>query len=140
MAVNNYDLQMQHYEEMLGLYQTDHNAYMRRFEHGYRPPQMPDKPQPPRPPKYRQKLMEINTQFRAQKHHYFQTTGVLNLVAMTAALCLVGGLLCLIMFDTANGRLLYFVTLMLSFVFLIGPSFHSIISAIIGFLEAPGIY
>ena len=53
---------------------------------------------------------------------------------------LVGGLLCLILFDTANGRLIYFVTLVLSFVFLIGPSFHSIMSAIVGFLQAPGVH
>jgi len=140
VALKNYDLQVQHYEEMLELYQTDYSAYVRRIKDEYHPPQMPNRPQPPRPPEYQQKLMEINTQFRAQKHHYFETTSVLNWVAMTAALCLVGGLLYLVMFDTANGRLIYFFTLVLSFVFLIGPSFHSIMSAIVGFLEAPGIY
>ena len=104
------------------------------------PPQMPVRPKPPRSPEYTQQLSEINAQFRAQKHHYFEVTGVLNWVAMAGALCLVGGLLYLLMFDTANGRLIYFFTLVLSFVFLIGPSFHSIMSAIVGFLEAPGLY
>ena len=70
MAVKNYGLQMRHYEEMLALYQTDHKAYMSRIKGGYEPPRMPDKPQPPRPPEYKQKLMEINMQFRAHKHHY----------------------------------------------------------------------
>jgi len=35
---------------------------------------------------------------------------------------------------------LYFALLVMSFVFMIGPSFHSIISAIVGFLEPPGVY
>ena len=95
---------------------------------------------PPKSPEYLKQLSEIDAQFRAQKHHYFTVTSSLNWVAMVGALCLVGGLVYLIMFDLANGRLIYFFTLVLSFVFLIGPSFHSIMSAIVGFLEAPGIY
>ena len=139
-ATKNYGLQMKHYEEMLKLYQTDYGEYVKRIKDAYRPPQLPYKPKPPRPPEYTQKLSEINAEFRARKHHYFEVTGVLNWVALAAAVCLVGGLLYLIMFDVAGARLFYFLTLLLSFVFMIGPSFHSIISAVVGFLQAPGVY
>ena len=139
VAKENYELQMGHYEEMLKLYQTDKARYLRMLNAGYQPPQLPNKPKPPRPPEYTRKLMGINKDFRAQKHHYFEATSVLNWAALAAALCLVGGLLYLIMFET-NGRLIYFATLVLSFVFMIGPSFHSIMSAIVGFLEAPRMY
>ena len=140
VAKKNYELQTKHYEEMLALYQTDYDAYVKRIKDEYRPPQLPNKPQPPRPPEYTQKLSEINAEFRAHKYHYFEATSVLNWVALAAALCLVGGLLYLIMFDMANGRLVYFFALVLSFVFMIGPAFHSILSAIVGFLEAPGVH
>ncbi len=143
----NYELRQRHYEEMLNLYETDYAAYVQRLKDEYEPPELPavpsppqkpTRPHPPQPPEYRQKLMEINAEFRAHKHHYFQATSVLNWIALAAALCLTGGLLYLILFDT-NGRLFYFMTLVLSFTFMIGPSFHSIISAVVGFLEAPGV-
>ncbi len=67
-------------------------------------------------------------------------TSRLNWVAWIAATALVGGLLYLIMFDPAGGRIIYFALLVMSFVFMIGPAFHSIISAIVGFLEPPGVY
>ncbi len=136
----NYELQIKHYQEMLKLYQTDYGEYVKRTKDEYRPPQLPYNPKPPRPPEYTQKLAEINAEFRARKHHYFEVTSMLNWVALAAAVCLVGGLLYLIMFDVANARLFYFLTLVLSFVFMIGPSFHSIISAIVGFMQAPGVY
>jgi hypothetical protein len=144
----NYELRRRHYEEMLGLYQTDYDGYVQRLKDEYQPPELPPvptppqkpaRPQPPQPPEYRQKLMEINNEFRSQKYHYFQATALLTWVALAAALCLVGGLLYLILFDD-NGRLFYLLTLVLSFVFMIGPSFHSILSAIVGFLEAPRVY
>jgi len=144
----NYELKRRHYDEMLALYETDYEAYVRRLRDEYKPPELPAMPSPPQkpvrpqapqPPEYRQKLMEINAEFRAQKYRYFATTEVLNWVALAAALCLVGGLLYLIMFDL-GGRLFYFLTLVLSFVFLIGPSFHSILSAIVGFMEAPRVF
>ncbi|NQU25978.1 MAG: hypothetical protein HQ567_32215 [Candidatus Nealsonbacteria bacterium] len=139
VAKENYKLQMEHYEEMLDLYETDKAKYVSMLKAKYQPPQLPSKPTPPRPPEYTRELMGINKDFRAQKHHYFEATSVLNWAALAAAMCLVGGLLYLIMFET-NGRLIYFATLALSFVFMIGPSFHSIMSAIVGFLEAPGMY
>ena len=67
------------------------------------------------------------------------TTGRLNYVAWAAALALTGGLLYLLLFDRAGPRLIYLAVLLLSFVFLIGPSFHSILTTIIGFLEAPRV-
>jgi hypothetical protein len=140
VAKQNYETQMEHYREMLQLYRSDYDAYVQRIEDKYKPPQLPAKPQPPRPPEYTQKLMQINAEFRGRKHHYFEATGALNWVALGAAICLVGGLLYLIMFDAAQGRLIYFATLVLSFVFMIGPSFHSIMSAIVGFMKAPGVY
>lgn len=44
------------------------------------------------------------------------------------------------MFETGNQRMLYLAVLILSFVFMIGPAFHSIMSAIVGFLQAPLLY
>jgi len=140
VALKNFDLQMKHYQEMLELYQTDYDAYVQRIKDEYVPPQLPHRPSPPRPPEYTKKLVEINAQFRARKHHYFKVTSGMNWVAWLAAIGLAGGLLYLIMFDAGGPRLIYFITLVLSFVFMIGPSFHSIISAIVGFLEAPGVY
>jgi len=124
VALKNYELEKKHYDEMLQLYQTDYESYARRLKDQYRPPQMPAQPQPPRAPEYTQKLTEINAAFRAQKHHYFELTSTMNWIAMGAALALVGGLLYLV----------------LSFVFLIGPAFHSILSAVVGFLKAPGLF
>jgi len=44
---------------------------------------------------------------------------------------LTGGLFYLLMFDTEGKRLFYGVGLVLSFVFLIGPTFHSVLTAIV---------
>ena len=46
----------------------------------------------------------------------------------------------LLMFDVNGQRWHYLVALVISFVFLIGPAFHSIMTGIIGFLEEPGIF
>jgi hypothetical protein len=64
----------------------------------------------------------------------------MNWICGVSALILVGGLLWLIMFDEGAQRIPYLVVLVLSFVFMIGPSFHSIMSAIAGFLRAPSVY
>lgn len=140
VAVKNYELQKQHYNEMLELYQTDYDAYVQRLKDEYQPPQLPSQPSRPRPPEYTQELTRINTEFRAQKYHYFSTTSALTWVAAVAAVSLAGGLLWLILFDPVSNRLIYLLVLVLSFVFLIGPSFHSILSAVVGFLEAPSVY
>jgi len=140
VQMKNYELQMEHYQEMLDLYRSDYDAYVRRLDDGYRPPQIPSKPQKPRSPDLSDQLAEINAAFRAQQYHYFDSIGGLNWVCCASALVLVGGLLFLIMFETGNQRVFYLAVLILSFVFMIGPSFHSIMSAIVGFLRAPMVY
>ena len=136
----NHDLKMEHYQEMLDLYQTDYDEYARRIKDKYNPPLLPSKPQPPRPPEVGQKLAETTLDFRKQQHKYFKMTKQLNLVSLFSALLLVGGLLFLLMFDKGKERILYLSVLALSFFFMIGPSFHSILSAIVGFLQAPNPY
>jgi len=140
IQMKNYELRMGHYEEMLELYRTDYDAYVKRLEDEYQPPQFPANPRKPRSPELSDELAEINAEFRAQQYHYFDTTSRLNWVCCVSALLLVGGLLFLMMFDAGNQRILYLVVLILSFVFMIGPSFHSILSAIVGFMEAPPVY
>ena len=139
VQTKNYELQMEHYQEMLTLYRTDYDAYVQRIKDEYDPPQLPQKPHKPRSPELSNQLAEINAQFRKQQFHYFDSTSQLNWVCCASALALVGGLLFLIMFDGGNQRAFYLAVLILSFVFMIGPSFHSIISAIVGFLHAPPI-
>ncbi|NLS96101.1 MAG: hypothetical protein GXX96_28515 [Planctomycetaceae bacterium] len=140
VELKNYELEIEHFKTMFALYESDYEEYARRLEDKFEPPQMPVRPEPPRAPEYAKKLHEINTRFRARKHHYFEMTSRLNWVAWIAATALVGGLLYLIMFDSAGGRIIYFAVLVMSFMFMIGPSFHSIISAIVGFLEPPSVY
>jgi len=140
IQLKNHELEMAHYQEMLTLYRTDYNAYVTRLKDGYRPPQLPDKPQKPKSPELSDKMAAINADFRAQQFHYFDSSRLVNWVCCASALVLVGGLLFLIMFETGNTKIVYVVILVLSFVFMIGPSFHSIMSAIVGFLKAPPIY
>ena len=61
-------------------------------------------------------------------------------IACLAALSLVGGLLYLLMFDLNSNRLFYFMILVLSFMFLIGPSLQSVMSAIVGLMHGPHGY
>lgn len=140
IAMKNYELQQEHYQEMLELYRTDYDAYVKRLEDQYKPPQLPRMPQKPRPPELTDRLAEFNYEFRQEQLDYFESSAVLNWVSCGAALCLVGSLLTLIMFDDGIGRFLYFSVLVLSFVFMIGPSFHSLMSAIVGFLNAPRMF
>ena len=51
-----------------------------------------------------------------------------------------GGLIYLLMIDANGQHWHHSVALVISFVFLIGPAFHAILTGIIGFLEEPGIY
>ena len=138
--MKHYEIQTKHYREMLDLYRTNYDEYVRRRKDKYRPPSLPTRPRRPESPEVRDELMEINATFIAQKHHYFASMGYLNWIAWLAALLLVGSLLYLLMFDTEGKRIFYVVLLLLSFVFMIGPSFHSIMSAIVGFLRAPRVY
>ncbi len=139
--LKNYELQKENYEKLHDLYQKDLVKYLEVTKEQPQPqaPQLPLRPQSPEPPEVREKLSQINVAFRTRRYEYFVTTSRLNVVAWVAALALTGGLLYLIMFDRAGPRFIYLAVLLMSFVFLIGPSFHSILSAIVGFLEAPRV-
>jgi len=135
----NYELQEQHYREMSELYHKDYEAYIKRIKDQYQPPQLPARPARPDSPEVQEELSKINAQFRAEKYRYFRVASILNGTAWAAAMLLVGGLLFLLMFDVDGQRWYYVVVLGLSFTFMIGPSFHSILSAIIGFLSPPSV-
>ena len=135
-----YELKMAHYTEMLDLYATNYDEYVKRLTDQYRPPQLPRKPQKPKSPELSEQLAKNNADFRTQRYHYFESASGLNWISCIAALTLTGGLLFLIMFETGTQRIFYAVILTISFVFMIGPSFHSIMSAIAGFLRAPSVY
>ena len=139
-GLKHYELQTEHYREMLDLYQNNYDEYVKRIEDKFQLPHLPNAPRRPVPPDVSEKLYEINADFRTRKNQYFATSSRLNWLACTAALMLVGGLVYLLMFDASNQRWHYLVALVISFVFLIGPAFHSIVTGIIGFLEEPRVY
>jgi len=136
----NYEVQMKHYQKMLRLYSEDYDKYVQRLQDKYAPPQMPRKPGRPRSPEVSEKLAAIDVAFRRRQHEYFDKTSRMNWVACGAALALVGGLLYLLMFDTEGKRIFYLVILVLSFVFMIGPSFHSILSGIVSLMRPPSMF
>jgi len=139
-AMKHYELETEHYRKMLELYETDYEEYVKRIDDEYRVPALPHAPTKPDSPEVAERLYEINAEFRTRKNQYFGTTSRLNWAACVAALMLVGGLVSLLMFDTNGQRWHYLAALLISFVFLIGPAFHSIITGIIGFLEEPRLY
>lgn len=138
--MKHYEVQTEHYRKMLDTYQNDYDEYIKRIRDNYNPPPLPKAPTKPNPPDVAEKLYEINTDFRTRKSQYFATSSRLNWLACIAALMLVGGLVYLLMFDADGQRWHYLAALVISFTFLIGPAFHSIMTGIIGFLEEPGIY
>jgi len=135
VAVKNYDLQLQHHQTMLELYTTNYEEYSRRIQQQYIPPQLPQQPEPPPPPEFEKRMTEIRTEFRLQKFRYFWITSSFNWVAWLAALALAGGLVFLLLFDLNGSRLFYVVVLIISFVFMIGPSFHTMMSLMVGGLQ-----
>jgi len=137
LRMAHYETEQKHYEDMLDLYRTDYEEYVKRTKDKFAPPRMPQKPTKPISPELSDKLVEVGAKFRDQQYHYFSSTSKLNWIACIAALSLVGGLLYLLMFDVEGKRIFYIIILVLSFVFMIGPSFHSIMSAVAGFLQAP---
>ncbi len=139
-ALKNYDIKMKHYEEMLDLYRNNYEGYAKRLKDKYEPPQLPSKPHKPTSPKLSDQLAGINAEFRTQQFNYFNNSIALNWFCCCSSLTLVGGLLFLIMFEEGNQRIFYLFVLILSFVFMIGPSFHSIMSAIMGLLNAPPMF
>lgn len=137
MQSKHYDVQIKHYENMLNLYNNDYDEFIKRKKDEFSPPSLPSKPRKPKSPELSDKLAKIQAEFRAQQYDYYHSTSKLNWVACIAALTLVGGLLYLLMFDAGRERLYYIVVLVMSFIFMIGPSFHSIMSAIVGFMKPP---
>jgi len=137
LSLKEYEIQKQHYEEMMELYRTDYDEYVKRTKDKYSPPALPRQPIKPASPELSDQLAENRAAFRKRQYEYFQSTSRLNWVACLAAMSLVGGLLYLLMFDEEGKRIFYLAVLILSFVFMIGPSFHSILSGIIGVMNAP---
>ena len=122
---------------MLDLYKSDYEEYVKRLKDEFAPPIMPRSPVKPLSPKVSDDMREKVIEFREQQSKYFNSTSKLNWISCLAALSLVGGLLYLLMFDLEGKRIFYLVLIVLSFVFMIGPSFHSLMSALAGFLQAP---
>ena len=135
-----YDIEQEHYRKMLELYSTDYDTYVKRLKDRYRPPLLPNKPARPQSPEMSNRLAKISIDFRKRKFTYFNRTSSLNWVACAAAMMLVGGLVFLLMFDANGKRIFYVILLALSFVFLIGPSFHTILSVLVGAMRAPVVY
>lgn len=135
-----YEIEMAHHEEMLNLYRTNYEEYVKRRKDRYAPPGLPRRPHRPTSPEASDRMAKIGAQFTNQQYDYFDKTSRLNWVACAAALALVGSLLYLLMFDIEGKRLFYVVVLALSFVFMIGPSFHSLLSAVVGFMRGPAGY
>lgn len=134
-----YELQKEHYNEMLDLYETNYDEYVKRIEDKYQLPALPRAPKKPQPPEVAKELYEINAAFRLEKHRYFADAISLNRIATVAAMTLVGSLIFLMMFDTESPRWHYIAALMISFVFLIGPAFQSILTGIIGVMAEPSL-
>jgi len=136
-SLKQYEIKKKHYDEMLDLYESDYEEYVKRIKDKFAPPSMPRSPAKPVSPELSDEMQKIAIEFRKKQSHYFESTSKLNWVSCVAALALVGGLLYLLLFDLEGKRLFYVVLLVLSFIFMIGPSFHSIMSALAGFLQAP---
>lgn len=139
----NYEMALEDYQQSMELYRTDYQAYTQSFmERGGRPmpPRMPVKPQPP---EVTQRLAEINTTFRQQRHQYFKelegTVGLAGLAATILTLCLIT----LLFMETGSARWAYAALLALCFTFLIGPAMYTMLAGIVGVTRAPvvpGLY
>lgn len=137
VELKNYDVRLKHYERLMGVYQRDLTEYANLTKEELRPPQMPQPPVLPTPPEIQDELRDIKAEFVKRQYRYFVVSEYGNVLACFAALSLIGGLLYLLMFDLNGNRLFYFMTLALSFVFLIGPSLQSVLSAVIGLMNPP---
>ena len=130
-SLKQYEIKKKHYDEMLDLYESDYEEYVKRIKDKFAPPSMPRSPAKPVSPELSDEMQKIAIEFRKKQSHYFESTSKLNWVSCVAALALVGGLLYLLLFDLEGKRLFYVVLLVLSFIFMIGPSFHSIMLSLI---------
>jgi len=140
IAQKNYDLQLKHYEKLMALYEQDFEAYTRLPRENLAVPQIPSHPVTPTSPEITDQFREIQIDFVLRRYRYFTVSEIGNWIACCAAVLLVGGLLYLLLFDAQTNRFVYVASLLLSFVFLIGPSFHSVLSVVIGLLKGPDGY
>jgi hypothetical protein len=140
IAQKNYDLQLKHYEKLMALYEQDFEAYAKLPRENLVVPQIPNHPVAPTPPEVTDQFRNIQSEFVLRRYRYFAVSEIGNWIACFAAVLLVGGLLYLLLFDAQTNRFVYVASLLLSFVFLIGPSFHSVLSAVIGLLKGPDGY
>ncbi|MBX3353442.1 MAG: hypothetical protein KF684_10975 [Phycisphaeraceae bacterium] len=134
-----YDAERAVYERDMRLFNENLEEFLReqserRMSGMSRAPQMP---MPPQTPEVTSELARINAEFRAARHEYFKMARWLNLVAGLASLGLVGSLVYLAMTDRETGRWVYLGVLSVAFVFLIGPSFHTVLSSIVSALKPP---
>ena len=134
VEVKDYEFRMKHYQEMLNLYQTNYDEYVKRLKGKYRPPELPTRPSKPESPKARDEVVKAEAEFVAQKHRYFASVRRVNWIAWFGAVLFLAGILYLLWFDEGGKKMYYFLVLVLTFVFMIGPSFHSIMSLIAGYL------
>jgi hypothetical protein len=140
VSLKNYEIERAHYEKMMEVYQRDLEEYANLTKDRLAPPQVPQRPEPPRPPEVEDEFQKIQSEFAMRRYRYFVVSEYGNWIACLGALLLAGGLLYLLMFDVHGNRLLYFMLLAFSFLFLIGPSLQSVMSALIGLMHAPHTY
>ena len=140
IGLKNHEVQVKHYEKMMEVYQRDLEQYAELTKNTLQPPQMPSQPEPPKSPEVEDEFQSIQAEFVSRKYRYFVISESGNWIACLGALLLSGGLLYLIMFDLNGNRLYYFMILAFSFVFLIGPSLQSVMSALIGLMHGPHAY
>ena len=140
VSLKNYEIQQKHYEKMLAVYERDLDEYAALTKDSLQPPQMPTRPSPPSAPEVEDQFRAIQSEFVARRYRYFVISEYGNSLAALAAVSLVGGLIYLLMFDVNSNRLFYFMLLVLSFAFLIGPSLQSLMTAIVGLMNGPNGY
>ena len=133
----NYEVELDHYNRSVELFRTDYEAYVESFGSPQRQRHAPRMPMRPQPPEVTQQLAEINTQFRAARHEYFRTIEGFNAVSALCALLLTMSLVTLLMTEAGSGRWAYAAMLAVAFVFLIGPSFHTMLIGAAGAMHPP---
>lgn len=140
VELKNHKIQLDHYEKMMALYEKNIDEYAALTKDQLRPPQLPQLPEPPSVPEIEDQFRTIQSEFVLRRYRYFVISEYGNGIACLGAVALIGGLLYLLMFDLNSNRLYYFMMLTLSFVFLIGPSLQSLMTAIVGMMQGPHGY
>ena len=68
-----YQIQKKHYEEMLDLYKSDYEEYVKRLKDKFAPPMMPRSPVKPLSPDVSDEMRKIGIEFRDQQFKYFSS-------------------------------------------------------------------